>query len=67
MQQLMKAKQVAEHLSISRSKAYGLMRSGEIPTVKFGKSVRVRIEDIERFILIHQSNNDCEEYERRAL
>ncbi len=67
MEKLLKAKDVSEHLSISRSRAYGLMRSGEIPTVKFGKSVRVRIEDIERFILIHQSNNDCEEYERRAL
>ncbi len=54
MEQLLKGSDVAEYLSISRSKAYGLMKSGDIPTVKFGRSVRVRIEDIEHFILTHR-------------
>ena len=56
MEKLLKGKHVAEKLSISRSRAYGLMKSGELCTVKFGKSVRVRIEDLERFILNHRES-----------
>ena len=47
---LLKAKEVAERLNISRSQAFCLMRNGEIPIVKFGKLVRVREEDLENFI-----------------
>jgi excisionase family DNA binding protein len=52
---LLKGTQVAELLNISRSKAYGMMKRAEIPTIKFGKSVRVQEEDLEKFILIHHN------------
>lgn len=52
---LLKGDQVAEMLNISRSQAYGMMKRGEIPTIRFGKSVRVRIEDLEEFLLDHQN------------
>jgi len=42
---LLRAKEVAEILQISRAMAYTLMQRGEIPTVRIGKARRVRPED----------------------
>lgn len=50
---LLKAQDVAELLSVSRSFAYALMQSGQIPTVQLGKAVRVRPEDLEKFIQLN--------------
>ena len=49
-EKLLKAKEVAEILQVSRSQAYRLMSQGEIPTVHVGNSVRVRRGDLEIFI-----------------
>ena len=50
---LLKAEEVAELLSVSRSFAYALMQSGQLPTVQIGRSVRVRPEDLEEFIRLN--------------
>lgn len=42
--------QVAKILNVSRSFAYQLMRTGEIPTVRLGRAVRVRPEDLKNFV-----------------
>jgi len=47
---LLKGNQVAELLNVSRSQAYRMMRKGEIPTIRFGKSIRVNPEDLETFL-----------------
>jgi excisionase family DNA binding protein len=47
---LLTAKQVADILNISKSKAYQFMQLGEIPTVRIGKSRRVRPEDLIKYI-----------------
>jgi len=47
---LLNAKQVAEILNISKSKTYRFMQLGEIPTVRIGKSRRVRPEDLIMYI-----------------
>ena len=47
---LLKAKDVAEILQISRAMAYTLMQRGEIPTVRIGKARRVRPEDLILYI-----------------
>ena len=47
---LLKANEVASYLNISRSKVYSLMQRGELRTVRFGGSVRVRPEDLRDFI-----------------
>ncbi len=47
---LLKAKEVAEILKISRAMAYNLMLRGEIPTVRIGKCRRVRPEDLINYI-----------------
>ena len=50
---LLKAEEVAALLSISRSFAYSLMQSGQLPTVHLGRSVRVRPEDLEEFVQLN--------------
>jgi excisionase family DNA binding protein len=47
---LLRAKEVAEILKVSRAMAYNLMLRGEIPTVRIGKSRRVRPEDLIKYI-----------------
>jgi excisionase family DNA binding protein len=47
---LLKAREVAEILQISRAMAYTLMQRGEIPTVRIGKCRRVRPEDLIKYI-----------------
>lgn len=52
-QPLLKAAQVAHILNVSRAFAYQLMQKGVVPTVRILGAVRVRPEDLERYI--HQS------------
>ena len=59
--QLLKGDQVAAVLNISRSSAYNLMRRGEIPTVRFGRLVRVRSVDLENFISQNITGGDDRE------
>jgi excisionase family DNA binding protein len=47
---LLKAKEVADTLQVSRSQVYKMMQLGEIPTVRVGSAVRVRGFDLEEFI-----------------
>jgi excisionase family DNA binding protein len=37
-------------LSISRSKVYGLLASGSLPSVCIGRSRRIRVSDVEDFV-----------------
>ena len=54
---LLKSDEVAEILQISRSMAYALMKRGDIPTVRIGTSVRVRPEDLEKYIKDNVTRN----------
>lgn len=47
---LLRSDEVAAILKVSISMAYTLMRRGDIPTVRIGSSVRVRKEDLDRYI-----------------
>jgi excisionase family DNA binding protein len=49
-ERLLKPMEVAQILNISRSFAYQLLQSGQIPTVKMGKTYRVRPQDLAEFI-----------------
>jgi len=50
---LLKASEVANILRISKALAYRLMQQGEIPTIQFGRTTRVRQQDLEEFIGKH--------------
>ena len=47
---LLKASQVAEILNIGLSKTYQLLKKGEIPSVRFNRTVRVRPCDLDEYI-----------------
>lgn len=49
-EKLLKGKEVADKLGVSSSFAYLLMKRGDIPTVRIGTAVRVRLVDLERYI-----------------
>lgn len=55
----MKVPQVAEFLQIGRSRAYELVGSGEIPSVRIGRSVRVNRKELERWL--EEQRYDAEE------
>lgn len=50
---LLTSTEVARILNISRPFAYKLMRGGIIPSVRMGKAVRVRPEDLDKFVNAH--------------
>lgn len=48
---------VASILSISKARAYRLLATGAIPSVRFGRTVRCRSEDLEKFISDNLTQN----------
>ena len=42
--------EAAEALKMSRSKVYGLMKEGELPSVKIGGSRRLRKQDLMQYL-----------------
>jgi excisionase family DNA binding protein len=57
-ERLLKPAEVAEILQVSKAYAYVLMNRGEIPSVRIGKIVRVRLEDLERYIKEKTAQNE---------
>jgi excisionase family DNA binding protein len=56
-----KAIEIAQLLKISKALAYRLIAQGEIPSVKFGRTVRVRQEDLQAFVV---NNLTCKDKHR---
>jgi putative molybdopterin biosynthesis protein len=50
-ERLLKPDEVAEILQCSKAFAYALLKRGEIPTVRIGNLVRVRREEMDKYIL----------------
>ena len=46
----LKVPEVAEVLRIARSRAYELVGTGEIPSVRIGRSVRVSRKELDRWL-----------------
>ena len=65
MPKLLKIAEVAEILSVSKTTIYRLIQIGDLPAVHIGDElVRVRVEDLEKFILEHSGGRD-HEYQTR--
>jgi len=47
---LLKPTEVAERLGVSRSTAYELIQTGDLPSLKIGRCRRVLLGDLARFI-----------------
>lgn len=54
--QLLTAQEIAKTLKISLAYAYQLMRTGQIRTVRIGRSVRVRASDLIEYIELNVDN-----------
>jgi excisionase family DNA binding protein len=52
---ILKVKEVAETLSISISMVYKVIESGELPALRIGNLVRVRLQDLNHFVQTHLS------------
>lgn len=50
----LKVPEVAEVLRIARSRAYELVQSGEIPSIKIGRSIRVSRRELKRWLEEHR-------------
>ena len=50
---ILTAGEVAKILRISKAKVYRMMQLGEIPSVRFGRTSRVRHQDLDDFIQTH--------------
>ena len=48
-EKLMTAYEIAVILNISKAKAYQLISRGEIPAVQFGRTTRVKEQELEKF------------------
>ena len=48
--EVLKIPEVVERLRLSRSKIYELMQTGELPSLKVGRSRRVLASDVEAFL-----------------
>lgn len=59
--EMFKAKQVAEIILVSTSQVYKLISTGKLPAEHFGRSVRVRRDDLINFINKHRSNGLADE------
>jgi len=46
---------LCQELGMGRSWVYRRLRSGEIPSVKLGRSIKVKREDLEEYLEIHRS------------
>lgn len=54
---LLTAQDVAKVLHVSVALAYRLITEGQLPGVRFGRTVRVRPEDLENFIQNNMTNS----------
>jgi excisionase family DNA binding protein len=50
---ILKAGEVAQILGVSKTKAYKLMQQGEIRSIHFDRTTRVRRQDLDEFIKTH--------------
>lgn len=47
---LLSAEEAARALGIGRTRMYELLRAGNVPSVKLGRSRRIRPEDLDEFV-----------------
>lgn len=47
---LISTEEAARTLGIGRTRMYELLRTGEVPSIKLGRSRRIRPEDLEEYV-----------------
>ncbi len=59
-QPLLTSDEVAEILKVSRTSVYLMMKRGDFPIVRIGRVIRVRPEDLERYIHNKATRDDAD-------
>lgn len=57
-QRLLSPEQAAEYINISRARLYELLKEGEIPVVKSGRSTLIDKNDLEEWIRAHKRHGE---------
>ena len=52
---LLTIREVAERLAVSRRHVWRLISSHQLPSIKFGRTTRVRVQDLEEFVERHRA------------
>jgi excisionase family DNA binding protein len=60
---LLSVLEVSEQLGMGRSWVYNQIRSGELPSVQLGGTVKIKREDLEQYIQRHHRSSFLEEGE----
>ena len=55
---LMRPKEVAESLGIGLSKTYELLASGELPSIRVGRSIRIPVAELHDWVRARQEERD---------
>jgi len=63
---LFTVQEAAETLKMSRSKVYGLLKEGALPSVKIGGLRRLRKQDIAKFVESLATNGEAQYQETRG-
>ena len=56
-QRLLSVQEVSEQLGMGRSWVYNQIRSGELPSVQLGGTVKIKREDLEQYIQRHHHSS----------
>lgn len=54
---LLKPAEAAETLGIGRTRVYEMLGSGELPSIRIGRSIRVPVAALERWVEDQQNDN----------
>ncbi len=63
---LLRPVEVAETLGIARSKVYEMLASGEIPSLRIGKSVRVPVDALHAWVHSRVTASDSYDFGQEA-
>ncbi len=63
----LKVSEVAQVLRIARSRAYELVGSGEIPSVRIGRSVRVSRRELDQWLEEQRQPSGRWRYSKRSM
>ena len=63
---LLRIPEVAETLGIGRTKIYEMIATGELPTVRFGRAVRVSFTTLQKWVEAREQQNMPAQFQNDA-
>ena len=63
---LLRVPEAAEQLGIGRTKIYEMIATGELPTVRFGRAVRISVTTLQKWVEEREQQNMPSQYQNDA-